>query len=138
MFSPDDPIIQFVPPPQLHIQLGVVNWLYEILESVFERADKWYKHYHITQSPYHGNKFEGNACHRLLQEDSLQFLRNMLAHEKFESDSLAFRVVASMDAFRKLRHLCFTTVLRDGYLDAITVFQDSIEKLGRERIPTKV
>lgn len=67
MFPPDEQIDEYVPPPELHIFTGVFNNLYNQLEAVFPGAEKWYKSYHVIRASYHGDVFEGNACHRLLQ-----------------------------------------------------------------------
>lgn len=138
MFPPDEDVIEIVPPPELHIMLGVVNWLYDILENHFDGAEKWYRQYHISKSPYHGNKFEGNGCHRLLQEDSLEYLFNMLQQGGMDANSLSFRVHTAMCAFRVLRHCCFSNILHQNYDDAIETFKISVSKLGRNRIPPKI
>lgn len=118
--------------------LGIVNWLYDILEKNFDGAEKWYKHYHITKSPYHGNKFEGNGCHRLLQQDSLDNLLERLRKSKCVANSLPFRAHNAMVTFRALRHSCFSTELHSDYESCIQQFKDSISQLGRPKITPKV
>lgn len=130
--------MEIVPIPELHIMLGVVNWLYDLLENHFADAKKWYQHFHLTRSPYHGEKFEGNACHRLLQTDSLDELLVRLQRSNIDHNSLPFRVHKSMCAFRDLRHACFSKLLLPDFEDRIKTFEESIAALNRRRITTKV
>ena len=70
------PVLNIVPPPALHIKLGIVNKLYSELLKLFPRLDEWPQSLYITKENYHGHTFEGNECNRLLK--NLDMLAKML------------------------------------------------------------
>lgn len=62
------PIIHFIAPPELHILIGVVTYLYSKLESECpEIADKWLTECNLKF--FHGQKqFNGNTSRQLLKK----------------------------------------------------------------------
>lgn len=107
------PVLTLVPPPALHIKLGIVNKLYAELLKLFPNLDDWPKSLFIMKENYHGQTFEGNECNRLL--DNLDMLSNMLPdhlmpfHECFA-------------AFRDAMKACFHSTLNEAYLHTIENF----------------
>lgn len=51
-------VLHFVPPPQLHIKMGVTNKLFTHLEGVFPQANEWALLTHVVKEDYH-KQFEG-------------------------------------------------------------------------------
>jgi len=84
------PVLNIVPPPALHIKLGIVNKLYSELLKLFPRLDEWPQSLYITKEKYHGHTFEGNECNRLLK--NLDMLAKMLPENlsNFLNASLLF------------------------------------------------
>ena len=73
--SDDTLVLDFIPPMELHLLIGVVNHLFKNLCQVWQNADEWPKMINIQQQPFHGGQFAGNECRKLLRNvDSLQQL----------------------------------------------------------------
>lgn len=73
LFDEDDemPVIEKVIIPELHEIQGIVNHIFfDGLVPLLgrENALKWPKKLNLISKHYHGEKFEGNACRRLLKE----------------------------------------------------------------------
>lgn len=70
--EPDDmPVIEKIVIPELHEIQGIVNHIFiDGLVPLLgrENALKWPKKLNLISKHYHGEKFEGNACRRLLRE----------------------------------------------------------------------
>ncbi|KAJ6648687.1 hypothetical protein Bhyg_03918 [Pseudolycoriella hygida] len=70
--EPDDmPVIEKAVIPELHEIQGIVNHVFfDGLVPILgrENALKWPKKLNLISKNYHGEKFEGNACRRLLKE----------------------------------------------------------------------
>lgn len=65
----DEQIIEFIPPPELHLMLGVVNKLYDHMLLEFEEDSiKWAKLCNVERKTTHGVAFAGNACKTLLNK----------------------------------------------------------------------
>jgi hypothetical protein len=53
-------VIDYIPLPQLHIKMGVVNKLFEEMERVFPEAIQWPQKLHLVREDYH-QQFEGKS-----------------------------------------------------------------------------
>ena len=62
----DTLILDILPPPELHLLLGVVNHIFQKMKSVWPNAEKWPTSLNMKLSPNHGGMFEGNDCRKLL------------------------------------------------------------------------
>ncbi len=73
---PDDTsILSLIPPPELHLMLGVTAKLYEEVLKRLEtdggdkqRIEKWAKEHNIVREEYRGGTMEGNKCRTLLKK----------------------------------------------------------------------
>lgn len=73
-------IIDFIPPPELHLLTGTVNKLYDHILSEFEGdAVKWAKMSNVSRNVAFGKfAFAGNACNTLLKKiDILRSICNI-------------------------------------------------------------
>ena len=69
------PVIEVLPPPELHLLIGPVNTLYDGLENVWPQSEEWLALCNVKKSEYHGGKFEGNDSRKLLKKvDQLEGL----------------------------------------------------------------
>ena len=113
----DTLILDILPPPELHLLLGVVNHIFQKMKSVWPNAEKWPASLNMKLGPYHGDMFEGNDCRKLLRNvDELQQLA--------EAES-AFQVFGFIKALRKFDAVvksCFGSDLEDDFLDKIQQF----------------
>ena len=114
------PTLDLVPPPALHIKLGIVNKLYDELQKLFPSLDEWPKALFITTEEYHGQCFEGNECSKLLQ--NLHILQSMLPEElqPFHECFLALR-----DAM----NACFGFILDSSFREKVEQFATSYSRL---------
>jgi len=76
-FNPLVFICTFVAPPALHLLLGIFAWLLNHLLDVFPGAEEWPAKLHLLRDGYHGGKYNGNACRKMLKHlDVLETLIN--------------------------------------------------------------
>ncbi|KAJ6637216.1 Protein doublesex [Pseudolycoriella hygida] len=68
--NPDKPIIDIIPPPELHLMLGVVNTIFDRIAYEFNaEALAWAKTCNVERDIRNGNAgFNGNSCKKLLQK----------------------------------------------------------------------
>ena len=66
--DPDTSVLFKIPPPPLHtILLGPVNHIIDNLKKNHPRLEKILEKLNIQKAKYHGQKFEGNQCRKILQ-----------------------------------------------------------------------
>ena len=124
-------VIDFIPPMELHIILGIVNGLYDKLNKALVasgspvRAKDWSDSLHLVRRHYHGGQFMGNHCSTLLD--------NVDALEKILLDTESYMGIPYVDTFRKFKTVkdkCFGLNLIEGYKVALHQFKISYLKLG--------
>lgn len=114
----DQLILDILPPPELHLMLGVVNKIFdEMLKKCEKIASKWAKLCHVEREITHGSPaFKGNSCKILLSKVDL--LRSIST-----IDSLKF--VDAFQNFNKVVESCFSANLDPNYLKYIAEFRKS-------------
>ena len=110
-------LLDLVPPPELHIMLGVVNKLLDELNTLWgnNRAYAWSHAKLICRENYHGGTLEGNACVKLLQK-APELVRDLPNHLK----DFAW----ALNAFDLVRKSCFGQELHPDYKEKISKFQE--------------
>lgn len=115
----DRSFLHIIPPPELHLMLGMVNTLYKhLLENCEEDAIMWAKECHVTRDVRHnGSSFNGNACKILLDKVDIlvSWGRNLFRMGYVE----AFR------NFRAVVQACFSYNLDEEYKEKIEKFRES-------------
>ena len=69
VYLDDDPelyIEHIIPPPELHILMGVVYKLSVLLLTLWPAFEKWLKSHYVMMRGYHGTGFDGNNASKLL------------------------------------------------------------------------
>ena len=122
------PVLNIVPPPSLHIKLGIVNKLYSELQKLFPQLDQWPAALYIQQESYHGNTFEGNECNRLLK--NLDMLRNMLPPHLISYYECFL-------AFRDAMHACLGYSIDPDFKEKVSKFEQTYMALDIS-VTTKV
>ena len=56
---------------KLHLMLGILNHLFQQLQSIWSQSKEWPKRLHIPEQPYHGGHFAANDCYKVLQNVDL-------------------------------------------------------------------
>ena len=118
-------VLDVIPPPELHLLIGVVNHLFSGMKKLWPQASEWPQFFHILPEVYHGGQsFNGPACHKLLQ--------NVDKLEQLAQDKSQFQVQMWISAFRDFQavvHGMFGMHLCDNYLELILKFKASCEVL---------
>lgn len=72
-------VLIVMPPPELHLLLGVVNTVFEGLVRVWglENAISWAVAVGVSRESYHGNTFEGGPCRTLIKPKNIAKLQAM-------------------------------------------------------------
>ena len=132
--SPDNVLVlDFIPPMELHLLLGVVNHLFRALKEEWLKADEWPKALHIKPQPFHGGQFAGNECRKLL--------KNVDILQRLAEEDCAFNIFGIVDALRKFDAVvsaCFGMTLEPDYYEKLSSFQASYLALDRVSVTPKV
>ena len=118
-------IIDVIPPMELHLMLGIVNHLFQQLQSIWPQCKEWPKKLHIQEQPYHGGHFAGNDCHKLLQNVDLL--------QQMAENSGAFQIMGFVEILRKFRLVvssCFGNTLDESYSTKIDDFKNAYLSLN--------
>lgn len=76
------------------------------METIVPEIKKWYESFHQTRNEYNGGDFNGPQLRRLMKDDSIDHLRQLLSHNSANSDCM--RYFDAMIAFVVLKKQCFT------------------------------
>ena len=125
-------VLDFVPPPELHILLGITLELYKGLEKELEQngspvsALDWAKSVNAEPTAYHGGAFIGPHCIRLLE--GTKKLYELLKSNN--ALSIGGRFGHALATFNEVRKACFGTVLHKDYKHAMEEFKEAYLKTG--------
>lgn len=111
-------IIDIIPPPELHLMLGVVNTIYKHMLGEFKYESlEWAKVCNVSREFVHGAPaFPGNSCKLLLEKtDKLRQLCSIGC----------LKYVKCFQDFAVVIESCFSTTLKPNYLDSIETFKKS-------------
>ena len=118
--DPSTAVLSIVPPPALHIKLGIVNKLYAELYRVLPQLDEWPEALYIQKEQYHGQTFEGNECNKLLK--NLDMLLRMLPEHLRTFHACFVALKDAMDA-------CFSFNLDPSYENKLARFEEAYKAL---------
>lgn len=118
----DTLILDIIPPPELHLLIGVVNTLFERMQKDFnDTALKWAASCNVARQVIHGGSgFNGNASKKLL--DKVDDLRSIC-----EMDCLKY--VRVFQDFGKVVRACFSDDLDPNYKEYINDFRNAYSDL---------
>ena len=124
----DKLVLDFCPPPGLHIMLGIVNQQVKLAEEVApKKVKEWVKYSKAKRNAYQGGTFEGNSCKRLV--DNIDYLE-MLAENDFDQHSCyVLSIVNVLRKFRQVRHSCFGKVLQPDYATHLDEYTKALDNL---------
>lgn len=114
----DDEIIDFLPPPELHLLTGIVNKLHDHMLQEYQ-ADtlKWTNLCHVQRKVTCGNfAFAGNACKTLL--DKVDVLKSFCSRG-------CLKYVQCFTDFKEVVTSCFSNNLHADYKIKIKKFEQS-------------
>ena len=110
--------LEMIPPPELHLMLGVVNTLFTKMLMEFEdQALKWAKDCHVERAITRGmSAFNGNGCKTLLDKVDILRANSGLGCVKF---------VQTFQDFKKVVASCFGNSLNSNSKEKIAAFKKS-------------
>lgn len=108
------PIIDIIPPPELHLMMGTVNTLYNGLLKIWPEAKRWPDACHVARECLHGGTFNGNSSKKLLE--NVPKLRDICPPE-------AIVFADTFDAFSMVVDDCFGNQLSEDYQANINRFK---------------
>lgn len=112
----NEDILEIIPPPELHLMLGVVNYLYTKMCKDFPKTcEKWTKFCAVEREAFHGGSFNGNSCRRLLS--TIDYLRSICPIG-------CLQFVKCFASFEKVIVSCFGKQLSEKYLGVIETFKN--------------
>lgn len=116
--SKDRTFLEIIPPPELHLMLGVVNTLYNhLLKESEQDALQWAQKCSVTREVYHGSSgFSGNSCKKLLSK--VDFLRSNCCIS-------SLKYVQAFRDFNTVVQACFSMKLDPDFKQIITNFKQS-------------
>ena len=119
--------LDIIPPPELHLLIGIVNTVYShMLINHESDALNWAKVCNVQRIITHGNHgFEGNSCKKLLNKVDL--LRRDSLH--------CLEYVDVLQKFNKVVDACFGVSLNENYKQYVEDFKESYLKLGTPITP---
>ena len=108
-------ILDIIPPPELHLILGVVNTLIDKMEKEFQADTKlWIRKLRNSRDITHSRSgFNGNACKILL--DKVDILRSFC-------NLGLLKYINTLEKFNNVVNSCFGYELLKGYEEKIKEF----------------
>ena len=117
--SPDSLIKHLVPPPKLHLLIGVVSTLGCLLMDVWPEFDDWLKTKNVLQSGYQGRGWNGNSSNKILK--NLDELDEVVTSQVSQ---LRPMVLCTKD-FKIVKDSCFGQTLESEYKLAFAELKNS-------------
>lgn len=122
-FKEDRLFLDIIPPPELHLMLGVVNTIFSHMLKEYEQESlTWASACYVQREITHGvPAFKGNSCKKLLNNiDLLRSAQNLGV----------LKYVKAFDTFKKVVEACFGNNLEEGYKSRIEDFKKAYMDLG--------
>lgn len=118
----DTPVLNILPPPELHLMIGVVNKMYAEMEKVWLESEQWLHSCNVKKEAYHGGTFAGNESRKLL--------KNVNRLEGLSPPSQCENYVVAFKSFNEVVASCYGKELRPDFLDKIRIFTRDYMRLG--------
>ena len=125
-------ILDFCPPPELHVLLGIVNKAIKVLEERIpnEIVKEWVAFAGAQRNAYHGGTFNGNNCKRLV--DAADYLEVLVTKDFYDFTPFSLAMVDVLRKLRAVRHSCFGTELRPDYKTNLEKYQEATLNLVQD------
>ncbi len=130
-------ILEKIPPPQLHLLLGITNLLFKAVQRKSSRvAKKWMSEVDVVQNAYHGGDFTGNACRKLLR--GADKLERVVTEDEKSHDPDLHQLIKCIRAFNQVVTSSFCVLRGDNYVQAIEDFKEAFLELDGISVTPKV
>ena len=119
-------VLEVVPPPELHILLGVTNTLYKGVLADVPEVDRFLKTIHVEREAMHGGSFTGNSCKTILRNTKL--LEEM-------APTNCSKYIKALKRFGDVVSSCFGVDLDESFKTNITLFKEAFLETGLNVTP---
>ena len=113
-------VLHVIPPPELHILMGIVNHIVKHLEGTWPEFEQWRIKQLITKHGYQGGGYDGNNCRKILR--AVKALENALPEGLKQYST-------TLEAFQNVVVGCFSESLNANFKTEIEEFKNQFEKL---------
>jgi hypothetical protein len=114
-------ILKIIPPPVLHLMMGVVNNIYSAMnKDVPEVCKKWAGICHVQKEAFYGGSFNGNSCRLLLAK--VDVLRSICPLN-------CLKYVQCLCTFELVVKSCFGNNLLNNFENVIQQFKSDFIQL---------
>ncbi len=125
LFSREDEekILSLIPPPELHLMLGVMNKIFEAVNKAWgnNKAHQWAQRNGIAKAEYYGGCLEGSQCRQVLFKAPL-LCKELPWHLK--------QFALMLNSFNDVRDSCFGQILKPNCGDCIDRFKQNYQDLS--------
>ena len=127
-------ILFLIPPSSLHLIIGVFNHLFSGAESVCALVLEWPRLLHVVRADYHGQKFEGRPCRKLLS--NVNVLRTIICEDSSNNSEIHPLTVFAdaFEAFQTVIQKCFGRHLDSSFDVAIEEFKIAYIRTGDKKV----
>ena len=129
----DDPpetlVEHIIPPPELHLLIGIISMFVKILLSLWPGFESWLKTYYIMFRGYHGIGLDGKNAQRFLDNlDNLEI--NLISAASIDPKiKLLLPVISCTRNFSIVKTKGFGMKVEEFLSESILDFKDSFQKL---------
>ena len=129
LINPEDlslPIDNVIPPPELHLHIGLANWAWELVKQLlgdgrYEELVQWCSHRSITIHGYHGSGLDGG--------NSKNFFKASKDLHLLLGQHTAAPITDMLEKFDMVTKACFSRDLLPGWKETLDVFITSVWEL---------
>lgn len=128
--EPEDTLLEhLVPPPELHIFIGIVTLFVKVLLSLWPGMEEWMKSNYILFRNYHGIGVDGNNANRFMKRlDQLQF--DIFAAAQLEPILMSLvPVIDCLRIFQEIQQKSFGMTKGSNLQEDVERFKESFGKL---------
>ena len=118
-------------PPELHIFTGIVNHIIDFLITLTpsDLIINYFKSKNIVRASYHGGKFEGNQCSKIMNKlDEMELM--LQTSQNFITIVNCIPIIDLLRKFKVVKSSCFSYDLSLNYKDVIRSFEESYRSLN--------
>ena len=118
-----------IPPPELHIFIGITSMFIKILITLWPNFETWLKSNYIMFRGYHGTGLDGNNSQRLLDKlDNLEV--NLLSAASILPSTIFLQpVVSCLRKFLIIKKKGFSMVIGESIAESVLDFKKAFENL---------